>query len=1154
MTDKYWIKPNGEIIEAPEGHLRHIQRKWVEYGFPEIVSPTDLVNQGWVRVSGDTVIMSDVDNPTVFEHLRYVLIANGYSKYDIFVDGNAHAITLKEIVENSFEDIYMDTLTEEHKVTADAYDQGIFEQQPSYQESLDSGSTGVRDKGTQFMPQDFQKEVWWNRQLLDYLKKNFPGKKDVLPPEPDNGYPTYSWQVVDRMKKKAEEESVVNKNIKTTEIPSPEQTDYPWILAYDVVIMTGENSISRLVISIINGDDGNLIENVWDEIIEGTDWENSPEYQDGLKRYEKFLDAIDNYAKRVCVECGKVEYLDESALTDIALCDDCIPKFNLDELWEMHDANQIDALDFNESQEFRERFRIGASPVNIEQWEQRWRKKGSLQKNADLIDTDKVLVFDWYRKDLLEDMVEESLTQEQWTNFLQWVYDTKSMPSITDTVLDFYDEWKKAQSGNVEDWEQRWRRQGSLRKKAQDDMDKVYRWNVFDHQTGGNISSGEGDTLEESVEGMVSYLLGSGEHEEMEEIVPTMTLEEKKRWVEEFEFSFDENPDIIDKEQKTRVWEQRWKKKGSLKKHAGVTEEECIHCERSGRYDHEDDESGLGDMTLCTGGYLHWGCFDEYMKQRDEGVNTPKTWDWEQRWRRRGSLKKKSYNLQNIDGPAIEEYPEGFVKEWFERAFRPVESDPGYFKDWESKFLRYDHKVWRLMDTDRRREYLKLLKEKDLIQDPEAWEQRWRKQSSMSRTGVSLEQWFEARYGIKPEQNPVYFNIWKKRDEEGTIGQNMDAQGDEIYKRLLREEIIEKNKGIEDILRREGSIQVKADKYSSIKKVVESDRPRRFRQGSWLYERDSDGILHVTYWSTEVVTADANTKKILNVTTGGYNTMSTKKGIGEVLWALKKHGFDYPRMIGYEYNAEKGTPQEELDLMDSWDDNTSPERLAELAKHSDSKIRANVARNSATPVEVLLELLNDKNAWVRYAVINNYEAPREIFEAVLKSPNEKLRARMAENHWGKVPKDIMDALSNDESELVKFTLIKSDSTPGETLEKFLDSDDLNILGYLAKSRHATENILRTLSTHEDNSIRMMVAKRGSIPLDVQQTLARDPVAGVKLSLLSGWNDIDLGILRILARDPDASVVEEAKRKASRQGIDIEKDTAEEWEQRWRKKT
>jgi len=303
-----------------------------------------------------------------------------------------------------------------------------------------------------------------------------------------------------------------------------------------------------------------------------------------------------------------------------------------------------------------------------------------------------------------------------------------------------------------------------------------------------------------------------------------------------------------------------------------------------------------------------------------------------------------------------------------------------------------------------------------------------------------------------------------------------------------------------------------------------------------------------------LVTADANTKKILNVTTGGYNTMSTKKGIGEVLWALKKHGFDYPRMIGYEYNAEKGTPQEELDLMDSWDSNTKPERLMELADSSDRKIRMHVARNESTPVNTLLELLNDKNAWVRYSVINNYEPHREVFEAVLKSPDEKLRAKMAENHWGKVPEDIMEALSNDESELVRFTLIKSNSTPGETLEKFLETDDLNILGYLARHPNATENILRTLSTHIDTPIRMMVAKNGNIPLDVQQTLARDGSFAVRLKLLDRWDDIDLGILRILARDTNESVAEAAKRKASRQGIDIEKDTAEEWEQRWRKKT
>ena len=57
----------------------------------------------------------------------------------------------------------------------------------------------------------------------------------------------------------------------------------------------------------------------------------------------------------MCVECDKWFELDR----DIWLCEDCLKKFDLDKLWDLHDKNQLDALDFNESAKMREKFRKG---------------------------------------------------------------------------------------------------------------------------------------------------------------------------------------------------------------------------------------------------------------------------------------------------------------------------------------------------------------------------------------------------------------------------------------------------------------------------------------------------------------------------------------------------------------------------------------------------------------------------------------------------------------------------------------------------------------------------------------------------------------------------------------------------------------------------
>lgn len=54
-----------------------------------------------------------------------------------------------------------------------------------------------------------------------------------------------------------------------------------------------------------------------------------------------------------CLECKKPF----DCQTDIWLCDGCQDKFDLDRLWKMHDKNEIDALDFNENESVREKFR-----------------------------------------------------------------------------------------------------------------------------------------------------------------------------------------------------------------------------------------------------------------------------------------------------------------------------------------------------------------------------------------------------------------------------------------------------------------------------------------------------------------------------------------------------------------------------------------------------------------------------------------------------------------------------------------------------------------------------------------------------------------------------------------------------------------------------
>ena len=71
-----------------------------------------------------------------------------------------------------------------------------------------------------------------------------------------------------------------------------------------------------------------------------------------MNRLVNHLDNEDNLMD--CLECGKEFHIE----TDLQVCQECMKLFDTDRIWELHDNNKLDALDFNESKTFRERFRI----------------------------------------------------------------------------------------------------------------------------------------------------------------------------------------------------------------------------------------------------------------------------------------------------------------------------------------------------------------------------------------------------------------------------------------------------------------------------------------------------------------------------------------------------------------------------------------------------------------------------------------------------------------------------------------------------------------------------------------------------------------------------------------------------------------------------
>lgn len=67
---------------------------------------------------------------------------------------------------------------------------------------------------------------------------------------------------------------------------------------------------------------------------------------------------------------------------------------------------------------------------------------------------------------------------------------------------------------------------------------------------------------------------------------------------------------------------------------------------------------------------------------------------------------------------------------------------------------------------------------------------------------------------------------------------------------------------------------------------------------------------------------------------------------------------------------------------------TPIERLAELASHPDTLVRAAVARNSKSPIDVLWGLVNDKTTEVKQNLIKNESCPLELLWALRNDPDQ----------------------------------------------------------------------------------------------------------------------------------------------------------------------
>lgn len=81
----------------------------------------------------------------------------------------------------------------------------------------------------------------------------------------------------------------------------------------------------------------------------------------------------------------------------------------------------------------------------------------------------------------------------------------------------------------------------------------------------------------------------------------------------------------------------------------------------------------------------------------------------------------------------------------------------------------------------------------------------------------------------------------------------------------------------------------------------------------------------------------------------------------------------------------------DLSNLQAASDSTDPEKLAELAFDHDQIIRAYVAENPHTPMDILINLAEDKTQVVKIYVLRNKNIPLELCLALMKSQDNVVR-------------------------------------------------------------------------------------------------------------------------------------------------------------------
>jgi hypothetical protein len=204
-----WIGPNGQVNSVEYGqHWNWIKANAASLAAQGVADEVScqqkpaqvamkMMQAGWIRYSGGVVMTLPMPNAAQAAAIDGLIqqagVSEGFSVQffiegpgargevpvqDVLTKGSAKVMAeLAQTPEGGEPPLGQHRLADAGGGTDGPFQHGDGQDvQNSYMESIQDGSTAPIERGIEFMPQDLQPEVWWQRNLLDYLEKNYPGK------------------------------------------------------------------------------------------------------------------------------------------------------------------------------------------------------------------------------------------------------------------------------------------------------------------------------------------------------------------------------------------------------------------------------------------------------------------------------------------------------------------------------------------------------------------------------------------------------------------------------------------------------------------------------------------------------------------------------------------------------------------------------------------------------------------------------------------------------------------------------------------------------------------------------------------------------------------------------------------------------------------